>query len=284
MATDPVDEAAEHLYGLALEDFIRERGERAKALRKEGDRDAAAAVGKLAKPSQAAWAINRLRRDKGDEVDALLAAGEALRAAQEDAVSGGGAEALRDAAAGERRAVDALVEAAARLKPGGRKPSDTTLERIRQTLRAAAADEEVRAAIEAGRVVKESESAGGWPMMEGWEPPAKTAKREKKTPAKKSGAKVEDDREEAVRQEAAARRKELEAQLSEARRELKQAERAADLAERRAERAAERLDRALEAADEARVEAAGATADRDQAVTARDDARDAVARLEEELD
>jgi hypothetical protein len=294
MATDHVDEAADRLYGLALEDFTRERDARSKELRKEGEREAADAVKALAKPSQAAWAINRLWRDRSDEVEELLAAGERLRAAQDDALSGGDAAALRDAAAAERRAVDALVTAAGRLKPGGRKPTEVTLERVRQTLRAAAADEEVRAAVAAGRVVKEAEAAGAWPQMEGWEPPARAATPKAKTKAApktmgKEAARQDEEREEAERREAerreaAERRKELEEQLAGARRELREADRAADLTERKAKRAAERLERALAAADEARAEAAAATADRDHAVTARDDARDAVARLEEALD
>src|ERR671914_2647188 len=86
---DPVEEAAGRLYGLPLEDFTRERDATARELRKAKERDAAATVAKLPKPSQAAWAANHLARERRDLVDALLAAGDALREAQDAALSGG---------------------------------------------------------------------------------------------------------------------------------------------------------------------------------------------------
>ena len=57
MATDPIDE----LYGLPLEDFVAQRDALAKRLRADGDRDAAAAVKKLPKPTRAAWAAQARR-------------------------------------------------------------------------------------------------------------------------------------------------------------------------------------------------------------------------------
>ena len=70
---DPVEDAAEHLYGVAFADFIKERDARAKELRKAGEKEAAAEVGKLPKPSQVAYAANQLARS-GD-ADELLEAG-----------------------------------------------------------------------------------------------------------------------------------------------------------------------------------------------------------------
>ena len=72
---DPVEEVAGRLYGLPLEDFTRERDAAARELRKAKDRDAAAVVAKLPKPSQASWAANTLARERRDLVDALLGAG-----------------------------------------------------------------------------------------------------------------------------------------------------------------------------------------------------------------
>ena len=60
------------LYGLPLEEFTRERDAAARELRKAKERDAAAAVAKLPKPSQASWAGNTLARERRDLVDALL--------------------------------------------------------------------------------------------------------------------------------------------------------------------------------------------------------------------
>jgi hypothetical protein len=76
---DPVDDAAARLYALPLEEFTRERDATARELRRAKERDAAAAVAKLPKPSQAAWAANALARERRDLVDELLAAGDELR-------------------------------------------------------------------------------------------------------------------------------------------------------------------------------------------------------------
>ena len=53
---------ANKLYGLPLERFTEERNALAKRLREEGQRDEAATVSKLRKPSVAAWAVNQIVR------------------------------------------------------------------------------------------------------------------------------------------------------------------------------------------------------------------------------
>src|SRR4051812_28617732 len=61
-----VDDRADALFAVPLEDFVAERTALARALRAEGDRPAATAVGKLRKPTPAAWALNRLARSDPD--------------------------------------------------------------------------------------------------------------------------------------------------------------------------------------------------------------------------
>jgi len=148
MAGDPID----HLYGLDLEEFVAARDALAKELRGDGDREGAAAVKALAKPTRAAWAVNRLVRDRPEEVAALVEAGAALAGAQEQLLDGAGADVLRGAAEAARALVDALaagapVEGAAR-------------DKVRATLHAATVDDEVRAEVAAGRVTKERSAAG----------------------------------------------------------------------------------------------------------------------------
>src|SRR6478672_300557 len=87
---------ADRLYGLPLEQFTAERDAAAKALRKAGDREAAAVLAKLPKPTPAAWAANQVARTEPDVRDEFLAAGAALREAQEAALAGDAGE-LRDA-------------------------------------------------------------------------------------------------------------------------------------------------------------------------------------------
>src|SRR5687767_10578579 len=106
---DAVADAESRLYGLPLEDFVKERDALARELRKGDDRDAAAVVAKLPKPSPVAWTVNRLARDEPGLVESLAAAGERLGEAQ---LGGAGRDALREAVAAERAAVDAVVAAA----------------------------------------------------------------------------------------------------------------------------------------------------------------------------
>ena len=289
MAADPVEEAAGRLYGLPLEDFTRERDARARELRKAKERGAATAVGKLPKPSQAAWAANQLARERRELVDALLEAGAALRAAQDAALAGRGAKQMRDAAAAERTAVDAAVAAAKELRPAGRRPTAATLDRLRTLLHAAAGDDGVRAALEGGRLVEDAADAGAWGLLgrgddaEQAEPREPEPERKPKPKPKRETAKQREAREAEARaaaeREAAEReeRRRLEAELKEARADRRARERELTRAEREAERAEGRLEDAVAAAEEAR-------SDLDAARTAASEARDQVARLEERLD
>jgi hypothetical protein len=286
---DPVEDVAGRLYGLPLEDFTRERDAAARELRKEKERDAAAVVAKLPKPTQAAWAANALAREHRDLVDDLLAAADELREAQEAAVAGHGAEALREAAATERAAVDALMAAAKELKPGGRKPSAATLEKLRTTLEAVATDDDVRAALERGRVVEDAEGGGAWGLLAGADVPVSKprAKRPAKRTARgKEGEEPERERKarEAALAEVREARARLEAELREARAERRSRERELERAEKAADRAAGRLEAALAAAEEAREHADEAKMELEAAREAAREARDTVARLEEQLD
>jgi hypothetical protein len=148
MADDPID----HLYGVAPEDFVGERDALAKRLRADGDRSGAAAVKKLPKPTRAAWAVNRLVRERPEEIRALVQAGEALAGAQEQLFDGADADVLRGAAEAARRLVDALAAEA---------PVDgAARDKVRATLHAATVDDAVREEVGAGRVVKEREASG----------------------------------------------------------------------------------------------------------------------------
>jgi hypothetical protein len=252
VTADPVDEAAGRLYGLPLEEFIAERDARAKALRKDGDKEAAAEVGKLPKPSQVAWVANQLARAGAGD---LLKAGEALREAQ---LGGGGREALRDATAAERAAVDALLHDAKDL----RKLSRDATDRLRALLHAVAGDEELRELFESGRLVTEPEPGGAWP--EG----AFVAAPRSSKPASKKAAKAK------PRESAADRRKRDAAERKAAERAKKEAQRAREEAERR------KLERRLKAAREAAEEAKRRL---DAAKEAYEDATHEVARIEEQL-
>src|SRR4051794_22142590 len=155
------------LYGLPLEEFTPARDAAAREIRKAGDRETAAQVAKLPKPSPAAWAANQVARSQPDLIEALLDAGAALRAAQDAAVSGGGGRALREATLAERRAVEDVMDAAVRLKPAGKPLSRAMADRLRTGLHAAATDESIRSALASGRLVSEASAGGAWPFAIG---------------------------------------------------------------------------------------------------------------------
>jgi len=254
---DRVDEAADRLYGLPFDDFVAERAATAKRLRKEGEKEAAAAVAKLPKPTQVAWVANQLGREGADD---LIAAGEALREAQ---LGGGGREALREATAAQRAAIEALLKRAAELRPLSRDLTD----RLRALLVAVAGDEEVRAAFEAGRLVEEPSAGGAWPVS-GFVAPAST-------PASREGTKGGGARKPpAKREPAAARRKREEKERRAAERARKEAERKREEAERR--KLERRLAAARDAADEAKQRL-------EMARDAYERATHEVARIEEQL-
>jgi len=176
-----VERAADELYGLPPGEFTRARDERAKKLRKEGDREAADAVKALRKPTVAAAALNELARRRRKDVERLLEAGEDLQAAQEELLAGGDRSAFQRAAASERDLVAALA--------GDADPS--VAEKVAATLHAAALDPEVAEELLEGRLVREREAIGGFGAI-GAEPaparPRAQAKRPKRTAARRGRA------------------------------------------------------------------------------------------------
>src|SRR2546430_7081126 len=98
-------EVIDRLYGLPLEEFTPARDAAAKELRAAGERDAAAEVKRLRKPSRLAWALNQVRRHDPEPVDELIAAGERLQEAQRQLVEAGERPRARYAPRAGRRAV-----------------------------------------------------------------------------------------------------------------------------------------------------------------------------------
>jgi hypothetical protein len=161
MAEAP-DEDVDRLYGLPLEEFIPARDALAKELRDSGRRGEATAIKALKKPTVAAWAANQAVRSQPRAARDLWEAGDALAAAQEAVLSGKGSGGdLRSAAERERLALDPLVDAArGLLTTSGGDLSETTIDRVRATLQAAAIDADAREEVAAGRAVREREPRG----------------------------------------------------------------------------------------------------------------------------
>jgi hypothetical protein len=155
------EQAGDELFGLPPEEFVAARDELARRLRRQGDAEAARRVKALRRPPLSAWAVNQLARGERPALEALLATGERLRAAQREALTGGDADELRAAARAEREAVAGLVTAAlARLREAGHPASDATRDRVAATLHAAAASPEAADLVRHGRLTADLDPAG----------------------------------------------------------------------------------------------------------------------------
>jgi hypothetical protein len=165
MATPPPfdgDPDVDALYAQAPEDFIQAREELARRRKAQGRPEDAAAIKALRRPSVAAWAVNRVVRDRPAELDELLAAADELRRLQRRAVSGVRAEGFRRATDRRRRAVAALSRRADDILADGGRGSPGASAAVAATFEAASIDEEARAQVKAGRLTRELVASSGF--------------------------------------------------------------------------------------------------------------------------
>jgi hypothetical protein len=257
--TEPHD-----LYGLPLEDFVPERTALAKTLRKAGRREQAEEASSLRKPSVAAWAVNQLVRTRGREMAALFAAGDALDHAQSELLAGrADAGALHEAVQRERDAVGELLELArGLLSAQGHQLTQATLERVSESLHAAALDEDARAQVNEGCLARELRHVGlGQSSILSRSAPAAGAAA--KVRARPTGARsAETKRAERARAE---RLKAARTAEADARRAAERAERQLRTAQARRDDAADALREAEDALAEARGQAERAALEHDRA-------------------
>ncbi len=284
--------APEDLYGLPLEEFTPARDALAKELKAAGRKDEAAEVKSLRKPSVAAWALNLVAREHPDAVESLRAAGDVLREAQREAMSGDAGR-LRDAGRALAEEVDRVAGLGADvLRAAGRPASAAQQEKIVATLRTAAVHDEAGDALARGVLVEELESTGFSLLGAGTGAFAAPSRSAKKEPPAKSAA--DGDRKPLPGAERAAKKpkasKEALEAVEAARRELRRCDAEADTAATRARRKAERAEtaakRAAEAqreAEEARAEAEEAAGEAEAARRAANEAADRLAAAEAAL-
>ena len=147
---DDLGKAKAELYRLPRDEFTAARNELAKRLRGDGRRADAETVKQLRKPTAAAWIVNQVSRQARGDMKKLLSAGERMRKARTPTQ-------LRTASAAEREAIARLlgrVEEVAGSQPAA------TIERVRETLHAAAGDAGVGALVSAGCLDKEQRLVG----------------------------------------------------------------------------------------------------------------------------
>jgi hypothetical protein len=139
------------LYAAAPDAFMAVRSSLVAEAKAAGEGPAAREIGKLRKPSLAAWAVNLTARTAPDVVAALTDLGEQMRSAQSRLDT-----AALSAMRGERdAAVDAFVRAAVEaVSDAGRTLSPAAQQDVRSSAIAALADERASAAVTSGQLTR----------------------------------------------------------------------------------------------------------------------------------
>nr|MDT0657977.1 hypothetical protein [Micromonospora sp. DSM 115978] len=154
-----IQELADRLYAAPPDGFVAARDEAVAAARAAGDVATAREIGKLRKPTVAAWLVNLLALRRPQLVADLVALSAALRTAQRE-LSG---PKLRELSAQRRGAVSALVAEArvlAREADPGLSTGKLPLAEVETTLNAALSDEAVAEQVRSGRLIRAASYAG----------------------------------------------------------------------------------------------------------------------------
>ena len=246
--------AIDDLYGQPLESFIARRKELAAERKKAGDKESAAVIAAMAKPSVSAWAVNHLHRTAPDDLEALFASGKRLREAVVSAMRGGDAKQVSTLQAAHREAVEGLVKKArSDLGKAEHPASDAVLSRLRTSLTTLSTTGSWGEGTEPGALVKDLDpiDVATLALLVDAEP--KTAHRERApaphvehdAPKKAQGPKAPKPEAKAAHDERAERL----AKAEEAKREAKAAVSRAESAETEAEGTLRWATKHLEAAD-----------------------------------
>jgi hypothetical protein len=151
---------ADDLYALPPDEFVPARDDQVAEARKAGDRELARAVGRLRRPTRAAWLANLLARHRTEQLDGLVALARTLAQAQHD-LDG---DALRTLSGQRHRAVAAMARDAGRLAARQGEPvTDALLREVAGILDAALADPGVAEEVRSGRLTKTVRYSGFGP-------------------------------------------------------------------------------------------------------------------------
>jgi methyl-accepting chemotaxis protein len=256
------DSLADGLYALSPGRFVAERTAAEKQARTEGDRELAARLHQLAKPTTVGWLANQLVRIHPEEIGPLLELGAGLR----EATASLSREKLQELMRLQHQVISGLIKQARTIaKDAGQRISEDAVRGLEDTLRAALADESLGAQLLAGRLTGALEHdgfPGATPGLSRPSPPKTVAKKAQPdtrlADAEQAVTQAQADAEEAdeaqrkaeqllettesAARELGERVQKLQADLDQAREAHSEAERA----ERDAQKAAERSTRAAE--------------------------------------
>jgi hypothetical protein len=263
----PVDVAVlRRLYTGPPGEFVAARTAAVKEFRAAGDRETAAELAKLRRPSIQDWALNSVAVEHGDEMGTALDAAARMRQAQAAAVEGRGGSDVRGAVAELRESSQRVVSLAADAVAGTGRDAGSLLGTLAARLTEVAASETAAGQLRAGHLGSESVEAVD--LFAGLTPPPRRAtkpERPTRTPSRpKREKRTEAPATETPRRDARTTRR-LEREVAAARK----AQVAADAELVKAESRVEAAGEAMTAA-EAALEAA-----RSRLQMARDEARSA---------
>ncbi|MFF5990986.1 hypothetical protein [Prauserella flavalba] len=185
------ESVADELYELDRDEFTTARDRRASEARKAGDKDLAARIKGLRKPTSAAWLVNRLARGRPEDVAELARLGDDLRRAHSELAG----EDLRALSRRRHELVQSLTDRAAKLGDG--KPGESVVREVYDTLDAALTDPGSARAVTEGRLTSALRPgdafAGDW-MAVGPAPARPVEKPEPKPRPKKPEPRAEPKR------------------------------------------------------------------------------------------
>jgi hypothetical protein len=259
VAADPdagLDNAADELYAVPPDEFIGARDAAVAAARERGERDLAKAIGRLRRPTKAAWLANLLARHRAAQLDGLLGLAAGLADAQRT-LDG---TALRQLSSKRHQLVAAMAREAGRLaQEAGDPAAESVLRELQGILDAAMARPEIADQVRSGRLTRTLSYTGFGPEADPDAIPVPAARPAAPAPEAPPAPDTGPEREDAER----------------ARLTRLQAER---------DRRAEALAAAEDEESAARAKGDADEAARDDAVATREDARRRVAALSAELD
>jgi DNA repair exonuclease SbcCD ATPase subunit len=144
-------DATAALYAAEPGAFVSTRTLLVAEAKASGDAALADEIGRLRKPTAAAWAVNLTTRERPDQVVLLRDVGQRLRAAQARLDAAG----LRDLRAEREVLVSSFLAGAAEVaEAAGRPLAPAVLEEVRGTLIAALASEEATEAVTSGHLTR----------------------------------------------------------------------------------------------------------------------------------
>lgn len=140
------ESVVDELYALDRDEFTKVRDQRAAEARKAGEKELAAKIRKLRKPTSAAWLVNRLVREWPTQVAKLTDLGDALRSAHQELAG----DRLRTLSRQRHELVQQLTDQAESLAGGS--VGESVVREVYDTLDAALTDPDAGRAVAQGRL------------------------------------------------------------------------------------------------------------------------------------